>query len=63
MENPMVSIITVGMNHLVYIKELYKSIYSGEIKSKVFFENFRKYFFFYLRKLIFRKFSLNFVHD
>lgn len=38
MENPMVSIITVGMNHLVYIKELYKSLYSEETRPKIDFE-------------------------
>lgn len=38
MENPMVSIITVGMNHLIYIKELYRSIYAKETKPNVSFE-------------------------
>ena len=34
----MVSIITVGMNHLIYIKELYRSIYAKETKPNVSFE-------------------------
>lgn len=38
MDSPMVSIITVGMNHLVYIKELYRSIYAEETKPNVSFE-------------------------
>lgn len=38
MENPMMSVITVGMNHLVYIKELYKSLYSEETRPTISFE-------------------------
>lgn len=38
MENPKISIITVGMNHLVYIKELYKTLFSDETKPSVSFE-------------------------
>ena len=33
MENPKVSIITVGMNHLNYIKELYKSLYVDSLPN------------------------------
>lgn len=33
MENPNVSIITVGMNHLSYIKELYKSLYKDSVPN------------------------------
>lgn len=33
-----ISLITVGMNHLKYIKELYKSIYTERTKPKVSFE-------------------------
>lgn len=35
---PVISIITVGMNHLSYIKELYKSVYSGDSMPKTPFE-------------------------
>lgn len=36
MENPKVSIITVGMNHLNYIKELYKSLYVDSLPNVSF---------------------------
>lgn len=35
---PLISIITVGMNHLKYIKELYKSLYDVGTKPNVSFE-------------------------
>ena len=35
---PVISIITVGMNHLPYIKELYRSLYTGDSKPKMPFE-------------------------
>ena len=37
-ENPEVSVITVGMNHLNYIKELYKSLYDKNTNPKITFE-------------------------
>lgn len=36
--SPVLSIITVGMNHLPYIKELYESLYSGDSMPRVAFE-------------------------
>ena len=38
MDNPQISIITVGMNHLKYIKELYHSLYADESCPKTAFE-------------------------
>lgn len=38
MQTPSVSIITVGMNHLIYIKELYRSLYSEDTKPMTSFE-------------------------
>lgn len=38
MDNPQISIITVGMNHLKYIKELYHSLYAEESCPKTAFE-------------------------
>lgn len=35
---PQISVITVGMNHLVYIKELYKSLYNKETCPMISFE-------------------------
>lgn len=36
MENPGISVITVGMNHLLYIKELYKSLYKDNQPNVTF---------------------------
>lgn len=38
MENPAISIITVGMNHLNYIKELYQSLFDSRTKPQTSFE-------------------------
>lgn len=38
MENPSISVITVGMNHLKYIKELYKSLFDKTTKPRTSFE-------------------------
>lgn len=38
MDIPVISVITVGMNHLKYIKELYKSLYDVMTKPKTSFE-------------------------
>lgn len=38
MNNPIISIITVGMNHLVYIRELYRSLYGEATRPAVPFE-------------------------
>ena len=38
MDNPAVSVITVGMNHLNYMKELYKSLYDENTNPKIPFE-------------------------
>lgn len=35
---PKISVITVGMNHLVYIRELYKSLYTGDTMPEEPFE-------------------------
>ncbi len=40
MERPKVSIVTVGMNHLRYIKDLYKSLYVDDVPLV---SNYRKY--------------------
>lgn len=38
MNSPIISVITVGMNHLKYIKELYHSLYADESCPKTAFE-------------------------
>lgn len=38
MNNPQISVVTVGMNHLKYIKELYKSLYDKESRPQTSFE-------------------------